>query len=68
MLNKQIPGIRDRKHKSEDNSEIVRIIQDVGNFIEIQVRRGNVKRKDTTLAFVKQNFDYKTSNKKQWKS
>ena len=37
-LNKQFPGVRDRRCRREVINEIVRIFQSVESFIKIQIR------------------------------
>ena len=65
-LNKQIPGIRDWRSRSEVIIENVRTFHDEESFIEIQVRRGNSKRHNSSFWKVK-TIDYKMSNENQWK-
>ena len=45
MYYKQFPGVGDRRQKREDIYEIVKFFyQDLENFIEIQVSKGNRRR------------------------
>ena len=53
MLNKQLPSVRDKRHKREAINKSICIFQDVGNFMEIKVRRENGRRLNTSFCKAK---------------
>ena len=53
ILNKQFPGIRNRRFRREVINEIVRIFQTVESLIKIQMRSGNERKHFTSHCKIK---------------